>query len=122
MILVDTSVWIDHLRRTSRELVSLLETDQVLVHPFVIGELACGNLRNRGTILELLSALPQPLKTTDQETLFFIEERSLHGHGLGLIDIHLLASTVILGTAQLWTLDSRLHAAAKRLGVSYTPA
>lgn len=119
MILVDTSVWVGHLRRTNLELVSLLENNQVLVHPFVIGELACGNLRNRRGILELLRALPQPLKTTDEETLFFIEERSLHGRGLGLIDVHLLASTIILGNARLWTLDSRLQHSAEKLGVSY---
>lgn len=122
MIVVDTSVWIDHLRRTNNALVSLLESDEVLVHPFVIGELACGNFRNRPAILRVLNRLPQPVKTTDEETLFFIEERSLHGRGLGLIDVHLLASTVILGTARLWTLDSRLQRAAEKLGVSYEQA
>lgn len=119
MILVDTSVWVDHLRRTNGHLVSLLETYQVLVHPFVIGELACGNLRNRRLILELLSALPHALKTTDDETVFFIEERSLHGRSLGLIDVHLLASTVVLGNARLWTLDSKLQQSAEKLGISY---
>ncbi len=122
MILVDTSVWVDHLRRANEELVSLLETDQVLVHPFIIGELACGNIRNRRLILKLLSELPRPVKTTDDETLYFIDQRSLHGRGLGLIDIHLLASTVVLGTARLWTLDTRLQSAAEKMGVSYQAA
>lgn len=107
MILVDTSVWIDHFRRGNSELVSALETEQVLTHPFVIGEIACGDLRKRREVLELLAALPAATVATDEETLHFIEERRLMGKGIGYIDAHLLAS-VALTDARLWTLDKAL--------------
>ena len=108
MILVDTSVWVDHLRRDNRLLADLLEDQQVTIHPFVIGELACGNLGNRDEVLGLLSRLPRVAKATDDEVLFYIEEQRLMGRGIGYIDAHLLASCAIAGETKLWTLDKRL--------------
>ena len=88
MVLVDTSVWIDHFRKSNRLLSSLLETEAVGIHPFVLGELACGNLHNRKEIIALLHALPFVTKADDDELLFFIERHALMGRGIGLIDIH----------------------------------
>ena len=119
MIVVDTSVWIHHFRHTDVRLVSALEEEEVLVHPFVIGELACGNLHARGDVIELLSRLPQAPKATDEEVLGFIESRSLSARGIGLIDVHLLASTVLHGSARLWTHDRPLATVAKRLRLLY---
>lgn len=114
MILVDTSVWIDHFRRGNGRLVGLLESAAVLCHPFVVGELACGNLGSRATTLELLRTLPMSAVATDDEVLAFLEARRLMGHGLGYIDVHLLAAAA-LGSAPLWTLDRRLASAAREL-------
>jgi hypothetical protein len=114
MILVDTSVWVDHLRRGNDRLRSLLHDERVLGHPFVLGELACGNLRNRGRILSLLASLPQAPLAGHAETLGFLESGKLHGKGVGWIDIHLLASAR-LASASLWTLDRRLARAAASL-------
>jgi predicted nucleic acid-binding protein len=115
-ILVDTSVWIDHLRRTSPHLVDLLDQGAVLVHPFVVGELACGNLRNRTEILGLLQALPATPVAEPEETLHFVENEQLHGRGLGWVDVNLLASARLQG-AGLWSLDKTLAAAARRLRI-----
>ena len=101
MVLVDTSVWIDHLRKASPRLTELLENGEVATHPFVVGELACGNITNRAEILALLHALPEAPRAGDDEILFFIDRHSLGGKGLGLIDIHLLASGQ-LGALPLW--------------------
>lgn len=120
MILVDTSVWVDHLRAGAPELAHALEAGLVYCHPFVIGELACGNLRNRREVLELLSNLPGLPVATDQETLEFIERRGLMGRGIGYIDVHLLASVVLEPPARLWTLDRRLAAVASELGVAHS--
>ena len=117
MILVDTSVWVDHLRRGDRRLAELLLTDQVACHPFVIGELACGDIRNREEVLTLLSALPHLTKADDIEVLDFIGRHRLMSRGLGLIDIHLLASCALAGT-ELWTRDKRLGQTAGAVGVS----
>jgi len=117
MVLVDTSVWIDHLRKTSCRLAGLLEDGEVAIHPFVIGELACGNLANRKEILSLLHSLPEVQRVEDDEILFFIEQHSLAGRGLGQIDVHLLASSMI-AAYPLWTKDKRLTAAAAELGLS----
>jgi len=119
MILVDTSVWIDHLRHTEPLLVAALDRGEVLTHPFVIGELACGNIRNRAEILSLLRELPASPEATNEETLRFIETRGLMGRGIGLIDVHLLASAALAGTALLWTMDNRLGAIAKSIRLSY---
>ena len=92
MILVDTSVWIDHLRKGDRGLAALLTASGVLMHPFVIGELACGNLRKRDEVLALLKDLPRVAVASDDEVLFFIERNALMGRGLGYVDVHLLAA------------------------------
>lgn len=116
MILVDTSVWIDHLRHDRADLRALLEADQVHCHPFVIGELACGTLRRRAEILALLKQLPSLLPVSHEEALEFLHVRRLSGRGLGWVDIHLLASVVLAGV-RLWTLDRRLDSAARSLRV-----
>ena len=115
MILVDTSIWIDHLRSGSPTLAALLENDLVRTHNFVIGELACGNLRNRAEVLGLLQSLPQLAPATEDEALFFIEQQCLMGRGIGYIDAHLLAAAVMHG-ARLWTKDKRLKAIAEEKG------
>ncbi len=117
MILVDTSVWIDHLRKGVPRLAAALEEGQVVVHPFVLGELACGNLKNRGEVLRLLGELPAAPTATDPEALRFIEERGLMGRGIGYIDVHLLASALLAGDTRLWTRDKRLAAVAADLDV-----
>lgn len=118
MILVDTSVWIDHLRQGDSALVAALETGQVLVHPFIVGELACGNLANRREVLALLQALPRAPVASDEEALRFIETRRLMGRGVGYVDVHLLASVALHGSATLWTRDKRLAAVAAELALA----
>ena len=115
MILADTSVWVDHLRNGNHVLVDRLLNDQVACHPLVIGELAYENLKRRDELISLLRALPFIDRVSDDEVLFFIEQHSLYGQGLGLVDMHLLASCTLSHTT-LWTLDSRLHRAAEALG------
>jgi len=116
MILVDTSVWVDHLRSGEAELVALLEEGSVLTHPLVIEELACGNLRRRAEILELLHTLPGVPLPAHEEVLDFIVTERLYGTGLGAVDAHVLASTR-LARARIWTKDKALSRAAKRLGL-----
>lgn len=120
MILVDTSVWVDHLRRGSVGLDMPLGEGQVLCHPFIIGELACGNLKNRSDILALLQTLPTVRTAEEDEILLFIEKYRLMGKGLGYIDVHLLASS-LLSHVPLWAFDKRLIDAAAVLGIRYTP-
>ena len=117
MLLADTSVWVEHLRHGEPRLASLLNAGEVLCHPFVVGELACGNLRRRGEIVDLLASLPAIGKAGDSEVLHFIETHRLHGKGLGFVDVHLLASCALDGR-RLWTLDKRLAKAARLLGVA----
>lgn len=117
VILVDTSIWVDHLRATDRQLARLLLDDAVLGHPFVVGELACGALRHRSEILGLLRHLPQAPVVEHDEVLAFIEAHALAGSGLGWIDVHLLASATLAGE-RVWTRDRRLALAARRLGVA----
>ena len=119
MILVDTSVWIDHLRAGDQELISLLNSTQVITHPFVVGEIACGNLWNRSEVLILLAALPQIAVATDAEVLFYIERHELMGRGIGYVDSHLLAAVSLARPARLWTRDKRLHAVASDLSLAY---
>lgn len=116
MILVDTSVWVDHLRHGIPLLGDLLAAGEVATHPSVIGELACGNLRNREELLGLLSALPSAKVASHVEVLRLVEAHRLHGHGLGWIDMHLLASALLSQTG-LWTRDRRLHSVVKTLGI-----
>jgi predicted nucleic acid-binding protein len=120
VILADTSVWIDHLRAGVPALADALEQGRVLVHPFVAGELACGNLRDRREVLDLLGNLPSAPAATDAEAMEFIERRALMGRGIGYIDVHLLAATTLAGTARLWTRDRRLAQLAAELGLAYT--
>lgn len=118
MTLVDTSVWIDHLRRGDAELVAMLSEGQVLAHPWIVGELACGNLQDRKLVLDLLRSLPSaPVASTD-EVLFFIEKHALMGRGIGYVDVHLLAAAR-LAEARLWTRDKRLVVVADELGMAY---
>ncbi|MDP1654278.1 MAG: PIN domain-containing protein [Rhodocyclaceae bacterium] len=121
MILVDTSIWVDHLRTGSPELATLLLGNRISVHDFVIGELACGNLRNRREVLELLQSLPRLGSATNEEALFFIEQQQLMARGIGYVDVHLLAAGALHG-ARLWTKDKRLKTVAEELGLAYASA
>lgn len=120
MILVDTSVWIDHLRSGEPALATALEGGQVLMHPFVLGELACGNLKNRREVLRLLGDLAAAPTATESEVRDFIERRALMGRGIGYIDVHVLASTVLADDARLWTRDRRLATAAEELELAFS--
>lgn len=118
MVLVDTSIWIDHFRRGNKHLRELLISGQVACHTFIIGELACGNLKNRKEILSLLAELPRSFTSSEDEILYFIEERELKGLGIGIVDVYLLASA-ILTKIPLWTFDKRLKEVAKKLDKNY---
>lgn len=118
MILADTSVWVDHLRRDDRTLAALLDGGMILTHPFVIGELSLGNLRRRELILDALSQLPQARAAEDSEVRSFMDAERLFGHGIGYIDAHLLAAVRLTPGATLWTKDRPLHGAAQRLGLA----
>mgnify|MGYP001814858257 CR=1 FL=1 len=115
MILVDTSVWVNHLRSSNPVLTKLLNNNQVLMHPMIIGELACGNLNNRALLLELWNNLSFCAASTDKEALYFLEHYNLSGRGIGYIDIHLLASTAFVPGAKLWTNDKRLRDISQEL-------
>lgn len=122
MILVDTSIWIEHFRRGDGRLTALLEDAAVLVHPFVVGEVALGSLRQRDVILRTLQDLPQTSAATDQEVLRFIGEHRLFGLGIGYVDTHLLAAARLTAGTTLWTHDKRLRAAAETLGLAHDPS
>ena len=115
-------MWVDHLRRGNRSLTDLLDAGSVLVHPFVIGELALAELRQRTIILDYLSELPLAGIATHEEVLHFIERRGLSGRGIGYVDVHLLAAVELTSGASLWTYDKRLHRAADYLGIGTSPA
>jgi predicted nucleic acid-binding protein len=121
VILADTSVWVDHLRASDKALATLLDTGMVLAHPFVIGELALGNLRQREIVLSALADLPHANLATDAEVLHFIEHHGLFGRGIGYIDAHLLAAVQLTARAELWTNDKRLHGVAAQLGWAFEP-
>lgn len=110
MLLADTSVWVDHFRRGNATLAGLLNHGEVATHPFVIGELACGQMHARHQILPLMAGLPAAAEVTHDEAMIYAETHHLYGRGLGWIDVHLLASAAISNIA-LWTLDRRLAAA-----------
>jgi predicted nucleic acid-binding protein len=118
VILVDTSIWVDHLRAADVALIALLGAGQVLAHPFALGELALGKLRQRDLILGALRDLPQASVATDAEVLHFIDRHALHGLGIGYVDAHLLAAVQLTTGATVWTRDKRLLAVAVRLGLA----
>lgn len=120
MILVDTPVWVEHLRLGEVTLAAPLENGQVLVHSFVIGELALGNLRQRAFVLGLLQDLPTAVVATDQDVMPFIERNSLAGQGIGYVDAHRLPSVRLTAGSSIWTRDERLAAVATRLGMNPT--
>ena len=119
MILVDTSVWIDHLRRPEQALLEQLRANNVLTHPVVVGELACGNLPDRATFLRNMDAMPEIREGTHQEVRDLIESARLMGRGIGLMDAHLLYSVLHQEGALLWTRDERLNRIAQELSVAY---
>ena len=118
MVLVDTSVWVSHLRTGNEHLKQLLTDGEVATHPFIIGELTCGNLKNRKNILTLLQFLPQSRLASHEEVMLFIEVNNLMGIGIGFIDAHLLASARLSGL-RIWTLDKKLDEAALKLSISF---
>ena len=118
MVLVDTSVWVSHLRDGNADLEKLLSDGEAVCHPFIVGELACGNLKNRHEILTYLQSLPMTILAEDEEILKFIENNQLMGKGLGYIDIHLIASAA-LTDVPLWTLDKTLDKFTKKIGINY---
>lgn len=120
VILADTSIWIDHFKASQPALVRLLEREQIVMHPCVVGELACGNLKQRKRILQLLAELTQVTPATDEEVLHMIARHDLAGRGLGWIDMHLLAACLV-SDAHLWTRDRRLHEAAEQLDCAWYP-
>ena len=119
MILVDTSVWVVHLRQGDAGLIDLLERSAVVMHPFVVGEIACGSLRDRETILELLQDLPAAAVASPDEVLKFIDGHVLHGKGIGYVDVHLLASVALTPGVRLWTRDSKLRRVAELLDCAH---
>ena len=114
-------MWVDHLRKGDAQLVDLLERNAVLMHPFVVGEIACGSLADRALTLELLQQLPMAVVAEADEVLGYIERYDLHGKGIGYVDIHLLTSAAI-GATPLWTRDKRLRAVARELGCALPDA
>lgn len=118
MILVDTSIWVDHLRSGDGFLTEMLSRGEVLMHPFVTGELALGHIRQRDILLRALSKLPQAVLATDREVLQFIEVHALSGAGIGYIDAHLLAAVRLTAGASFWTRDRRLFDVADRLALA----
>lgn len=121
MLLVDTSIWIDHLRFGDQALARLLESGEVLGHPHILGELALGNLKQREQVIGALRELPQIPVAADSEVLYFIDEGALFGRGIGYVDAHLLASLRLAPGTRLWTRDQRLRAIADELGLAAKP-
>jgi predicted nucleic acid-binding protein len=118
MVLVDTSIWVTHLRQGSRQLQKLLLDAEVMCHQFIIGELSCGNLKNRNEIISLLQSLPMAPTIEFDEFLFFIDRNHLMGKGIGFIDVHLLAASQLIGVP-LWTADKMLKSAADQLELTF---
>jgi len=118
MVLVDTSIWVAHLRKGNHRLERLLMDAEVMCHPFIIGELACGSIKNRNEILSLLMSLPSAPVVEFDEFMHFIDENRMMGIGIGLVDVHLLASARLSG-AFLWTADQKLNSAAAELSLHY---
>jgi len=118
MVLVDTSIWVAHFRSGDIRLEALLTDGLVVCHPFIVGELACGNLKNRKEIISLLQSLPMAVMAEHEEVLQFINDYRLMGRGLGYIDMHLLASA-LLTRVSLWTADKKLHAVSSKYSINY---
>jgi predicted nucleic acid-binding protein len=119
VILVDTSIWVEHLRRREPGLEASLSGGRVLMHPFILGEIACGNLRRRAELLSLMRQLPQAPVASEEEVLEFIEHRHLTGRGIGYVDVHLLASSILAADTRLWTQDRRLAVVAAEIGCAF---
>ena len=120
-VLVDTSVWVNHFRERNQGLIDLLDCDAVLIHPMVVAELACGTPPSRTSTLSSLAALQQSQQESLRELMDFIERENLYGQGCGMVDIILLASTLITPGAELWTMDKRLSSLSEKFGVIYCP-
>jgi len=120
MVLVDTSVWVRHLREGDSDLERLLNSGEVMCHPYIVGELACGNLKNRREVLSLLQLLPPATLAKHEEILHFIEQNHLMGKGVGYIDVHLSASAVLTGVP-MWSYDKKLSEVNRGLGIEYNP-
>ncbi len=120
-VLVDTSVWINHFRELNQGLIDLLDWDAVLIHPMIVAELACGTPPSRTNTLSYMAALKQSQQASLSEVMDFIEREKLYGQGCGIVDMSLLASTLITPGAELWTMDNRLSSMAEKFGVMYFP-
>lgn len=119
MILVDTSVWVDHFRSNNERLADCLEAGAVVTHPFVIGEIALGSIRDRALVLGPLGQIERSTVASDKEVARFIEEHRLYGRGIGYVDVHLLASVLLTPGVEFWTLDRRLRSVAEELGIAF---
>lgn len=119
MVLVDTSVWVDHLRAGDTSLAMLLQANRVRIHSMILGELACGHLQNRQEVLGLLRQLPHAVEASHAEVMHAIEHHRLMGMGIGFVDAHLLAACMLTGNTRLWTRDKRLSSLAQSLGIGY---
>jgi hypothetical protein len=120
-VLVDTSVWVDHLRSGNPELKDLLNRNRVVIHPMIIGELACGNLKNRRSLMTLWTSLNSLMPASHDEVLYFIEHQRLMGKGIGYVDVHLLASITLISDVALWTRDKRMESVASNMGLRFGP-
>ena len=121
MILADTSIWIDHLRGGDAVMTEQLERGSIAMHPVVLGEIALGSLKSRAELLQLLEAMPRTLVASDAEVMHMLDERALFERGLGWVDVHLLAATLLTPGLRLWTRDRRLHAVAEEIGLASSP-
>jgi predicted nucleic acid-binding protein len=121
-VVVDTSVWVSHFRAANQDLLSLLQQDAVLIHPMIIGEIACGTPPSRSEVLSDLACLRHSQQVLLNEVADFLEREHLYGFGCGIVDMLLLASTLVTPNAKLWTLDKKLSALAERFDVCYRPA
>ena len=121
MILADTSIWVDHLRGGNAVMTEQLERGSIAMHPFVLGEIALGSLKSRAELLQLLEAMPRTLVASDAEVMHMLDERALFERGLGWVDVHLLAATLLTPGLRLWTRDQRLHAVAEEIGLASSP-
>lgn len=115
-ILVDSSVWIEHFRHNNEELKQIIMQNRIFVHPFVLGELACGSMKNRSETLHFLQNLPVPIQPSNEEVLDFIDREKLHGKGISFVDVHILISSILTGCV-LWTFDKKLLLVQKKLKI-----